>query len=282
MTSLYCINCNKYGHYSKKCEHGIISNGIIAIYIDKNININYKKFESFFTINYNKYLNGKNDIVNENDNIKFLLMQRKHSLGFGELIRGHYDHKDIKSINYIVKQMNIEEIELFKNKSFDELWNYYWNGGGISKDKHREEFNKAKFKFQFIMDNYNKDEFETSEFTFNEWGFPKGRREKNENDFKCAIREFKEETNIDNFLYIIRNNSIKENLIGTNQKKYIHNYYISFIDENINNPNNNEVGDLKLMTINECLTNIRPYHYEKINIVKSLFNILNDFINKND
>jgi 8-oxo-dGTP pyrophosphatase MutT (NUDIX family) len=30
-----------------------------------------------------------------------------------------------------------------------------------------------------------------------EWGFPKGKKNRNENDRECAIREFREETNIE-------------------------------------------------------------------------------------
>ena len=273
----YCLNCNMNTHNSKKCNFGIISNGIISI--NTNFNIDYDKFEKFFYDNLEKYIDNPIIKHNINDDVKFLLIQRKNSLGYGELVRGHYDHKNIDSINYLFKQMTEKEIEMIKTKTFEELWNYYWNGNGISNPKHLSEFNLSKKKFTYIINTYKNEDYRTSEYNFNEWGFPKGRRELYEDNFKCAIREFTEETNIKNINYILKKKSIQEKLIGTNGIKYIHNYFISFINKNeINNfENNSEIGDIKLMSINECLTFIRPYHTDKINIIKILYNMILDF-----
>lgn len=199
-TQLYCLNCNKYNHNSKKCNMGIISNGIVAIHT--SFPIDYEKFENFYNENLENYI--INPIIKypQDDRIKFLMVQRKHSLGFGELIRGHYDPKTIESINYILKQMTDEEIKLIKDKSFEELWNIYWSGNGISNPKHLTEFHLSKKKFEIIKMKYNHKDFVNSEYNFNEWGFPKGRRELYEDNFKCAIREFMEETDIKVINYI--------------------------------------------------------------------------------
>ena len=199
----YCLNCNKYFHNYKNCNHGIISNGIISFNIS-NYAIDFVKFEKFLKNNLEHYIKNKKEVINTNINesIKFLLVQRKHSLGFGELIRGHYDHKNIESINYIIKQMNINEIECIKNKKFNDLWNYYWGGNGIKNQKHLEEFKIAEKKFNYIKLTYETNTFVNSEYIFNEWGFPKGRRELYEENLECALREFKEETNIKNINYV--------------------------------------------------------------------------------
>ena len=278
----YCLNCNKYFHNYKNCNHGIISNGIISFNIT-NYTIDFIKFEKFLNNNLEYYIKNKKEIINTNINesIKFLLVQRNHSLGFGELIRGHYEHKKIESINYIIKQMNINEIESIKNKNFNDLWNYYWGGNGIKNQKHLEEFKIAEKKFNYLKITYKMDDLVNSEYTFNEWGFPKGRRELYEENLACALREFKEETNIQNINYVYIYKSIQENLIGTNNIKYIHNYFISNIDDNIENNSNNEIEEIKLLSLSECLQLLRPYHKDKINIVKILYNILNDFIKIN-
>ena len=276
-SQLYCLNCNRYNHNSKKCSFGVISNGVIVMH--SKVPINYDKFEIFFNQNIENYI--INPIMKHppNENIRFLMVQRKHSLGFGELVRGHYDPKAIDSINYILKQMTDEEINMIKDKTFDELWNIYWSGDGISNPKHISQFNSSKKKFEFIKNKYSAKDFVNSEYNFNEWGFPKGRRELYEDNLKCAIREFMEETDIRIINYINKKKSIQENLIGTNGIKYVHNYYVGFIeDANIHKPNNNEVGSVKLMTFNECLTYIRPYHLDKINIIKILYNMVNDFL----
>ena len=138
----YCINCNKYGHVQKKCELPTISNGIISIYINNFDEINKKKLDIYISENI-----GKIDIVNEinnikldeiNENIKILMIQRKHSLGYIEFIRGRYNEKKLNndnaycnnfypSINYLIEQMNEDEITNINTKNFDELWINLWN-----------------------------------------------------------------------------------------------------------------------------------------------------------
>ena len=121
-------------------------------------------------------------------------------------------------------------------------------------------------------------------FTFNEWGFPKGRREMYESDIVCAMREFEEETfyNEDDYFILDDTNYIKENLTGTDGNKYRHNYFIALLYENkIKNIENKEIGDIKFLNIDECLENIRPYHENKQIIIKKIHNLILNFLNEN-
>ena len=123
-------------------------------------------------------------------------------------------------------------------------------------------------------------------FNFNEWGFPKGRRESYESDLVCAIREFEEETNLEesNYTILEKCKSIRENLIGTNGVSYAHNYFLSIINNNgctstcTSDETNREIGQTSVLNILECLNKIRPYHKNKIRIIKHIYMVINDFL----
>ena len=78
---------------------------------------------------------------------------------------------------------------------FEELWTSLW---GETANTYRTDFENAERKYNdlgkenlFSLLDENKAQWEEPE-----WGFPKGRRSKNERDLTCAIREFNEETNL--------------------------------------------------------------------------------------
>ena len=98
--NLYCTNCNKKGHIYKSCLEPVISNGIIGIYIENLKKENIDDLENFLSINLNSFkykkLNNKSKI--SSNNIKFLMIQRKNSLGYLEFMRGRYDVNNNQNI----------------------------------------------------------------------------------------------------------------------------------------------------------------------------------------
>ena len=293
----YCINCGDRGHLFKNCPKSIISSGIISIYIDdfdmkdaskletiisNEIN-NYKLTvpKKYQISNYDNYENN-DKIDNINDKIKFLMIQRKNSLGYLELMRGKYNVNDTKSINNLLEQLTNDEISIINDNNFDVLWNNLWD---FNTDNHSKEYHVSKQKFEKLKRDYNHLINNNKPiFNFKEWGFPKGRRNQYETNEICAIREFEEETGLqdNNYTILDKCNFITENLIGTNGVNYSHNYYISILhkgyDKNIK-IDNKEVGDLKLYNINECLNAIRPYHINKRIIVEYIYNSIVKFYN---
>ena len=128
------------------------------------------------------------------------MVQRKHSLGFLEFIRGKYNVNNIETILFLIEQMTPEEINNIETHDFDYLWNNVWNDNNqnepVNKNiNHQKEYILSKQKFYDLKLN-NSDIFSqvTPKFSFNEWGFPKGRRDLYEPDMVCAMREFEEET----------------------------------------------------------------------------------------
>jgi hypothetical protein len=289
--NLYCTNCNKKGHIYKSCLEPVISNGIIGIYIENLKKENIDDLEKFISINLNnsykyKKINNNNSTNNTN-NVKFLMIQRKNSLGYLEFMRGRYDVNNNDNINYIFEQMTQNEIIDILTKEFDLLWNNLWDENNIKNKNHYKEYITSKQKFYELK--LNKIDFISNlkpKFLFNEWGFPKGRRELYESDIICAIREFEEETNIKENMYNLLEscNKIKENLIGTNGINYLHNYYLAILNsEKIKNidSKNREIGNIKVMSFNECIDTIRPYHTNKIKIIKLLNELINEYLENN-
>lgn len=283
----HCSNCNKMNHEYKDCKDPITSWGIILIdlsLIKDNDNIKHSNINLRNKL-YNICLQNKNDLEKISSyiqNIKFLLVQRRHSIGFMDFIRGKYKSDNIDQIISLFQYMHQNEINLIKTKSFDELWREIWNN-----DEHRitnlkKDYQIAFNKFEKLKNGedveLNLDFFIENIkplYNFLEWGFPKGRKDKTESPLECALREFREETNIntDNINIINEIEPIEENLIGTNGVPYRHIYFVAEIKNNINLElnNNNEIGNIGYFPYNTAQNLLREYHVEKKNILENIF-----------
>ena len=253
----YCTNCGKLGHNNKTCIEPITSCGIICINIKK---ISTQKFENFL---YNKFidiqdynyknLNSLNKIYKYKNDIKFLLIQRKHSLCYIEFIRGRYNEKKINNIKYLFSLMSKNEVTNIKNNEFQILWDNLWKKTAYNKN-FIKELNNSKIKFNYCKKNNLFDNLITI-YETPEWGFPKGRRNKYEKNLDCAIREFEEETNYKNYILYNRINYVEEIFKGTNNIDYKHVYYMAGSDddmiENINDTY--EIGNIGWYTYEETL-----------------------------
>ena len=293
--NFYCTNCNKKGHVYKNCLEPIISNGIIGIYINNFDIENFDNLEKYINLNLYQSLRIKKNtnfeykkLCNENSDIRFLMIQRKNSLGYLEFIRGRYDETNNQNINYIFEQMTENEIHDILNKDFDFLWNDLWDVNNIKNKNHYKEYMTSRQKFYELK--LNKSDIINNlkpKYLYNEWGFPKGRRELYESDIICAIREFEEETNIKENMYNLFEScsKIKENLVGTNGINYLHNYFLAILNtDKINNidSSNREIGNIKVMSYNECIENIRPYHVNKLKIINVLYELICLYLESNN
>ena len=281
-----CLNCGKVGHQLRLCDQAIISYGIICFNISKELNIDNKLIENFF---YNKFLDIEEYNYTNLDNIKYipyfydkikiLMIRRKFSLNYLEFVRGKYDLKDINQINKIFKLMSAEENIKIRNSNFDELWNELWKYTAKNKI-YQKEYNLSKIKFEELKKNnfFNLlDNDNLSSYDVPEWGFPKGRRNINETNLDCAVREFIEETTVDlNELHILeRLNCISEEYAGTNGVNYKHIYYMASSDNtakiNITDNYHEEIGDIEWCTIPDAINKLRPYYDKKIKIIHLIY-----------
>jgi 8-oxo-dGTP pyrophosphatase MutT (NUDIX family) len=306
----YCINCGKLGHYNKECAEPITSAGMILFKFDTNAIKYFLKKDinvKYFTEKFNKLENkkivltetknilesidtGRLDFLKEN--ISFLLIQRKQSLGYIEFIRGRYEPNDLELLIHLFHQMTMKEIKLIEaNKNnFDILWNNVWDIN--KKDIYiQTEYDLSKTKYELLYKNLILDELLNCKPLYYEaeWGFPKGRRNYRENNITCAKRELYEETNFRDGDYDILNGiyPLVEVMTGTNDKKYKHIYYIgvcdndkeAYIDDN-NFMQNYEIGDIGWYNYNECMKLLRDYHIEKRRILTITFSFIVGQISK--
>lgn len=310
----YCTNCNRKGHTFKTCKEPTISNGIIAIYIKdldrdyipllenyicKNLKIfannhnkkstspQYERFINNRVAHYQNPMESDTKITNSNinTNIQFLIVQRKKSLGYLEFMRGRYNIDNLTMLVRLLEQMTPDELDDIDKIDFDTLWNDLWDCNNIKNKNHHREYVTSKQKFYQLKLTHGDILKNTKPlFSFNEWGFPKGRREPYESDLVCAVREFEEETMFGESDYILleKCKSIRENLIGTNGVEYAHNYFLSLLNNTVcdSDKSNREICQSQILNVSECLNKIRPYHKNKIRIIKGVYTIINNFLNE--
>lgn len=285
-----CDNCGIIGHDYKHCSEPITSWGIILVKIFGEDSVeHFKKNKSANHIENSEgiHINDINDLELVSKSmglLRFLLVRRKHSLGFTEFIRGNYKKDNISGIIYLFQQMTPSEIKDISELSFDELWDNFWSGDVKKKKYNTKQYTDSKQNFECLK-NRTKVELPLDFYVKNvkpsyvspEWGFPKGRKTRGESDLECAIREFCEETCYEpSDIKIITNvKPIIENIIGTNGISYRHIYYLAEdVSSNIptiGDKNNNEIGDIGFFSYEETSHIFREYHIEKKNIAKNIF-----------
>lgn len=284
-----CNNCGKKGHNFHQCKLPITSYGIIA----------YR----------NNPASGQKE---------YLMICRKHTLGFMDFMRGKYSINNKYYIFNMIKQMTVKERTMLLNDDFDVLWKYAWNietnvkqpemDSESEKEKEkdtnvffsnpekissRDKFNSLREGVFIQKSKANTETQENMSFSLEslikeastqlyeepEWGFPKGRREINETDLDCALREFYEETgykdevlppglNARKHSQIIENVApFEETFMGSNYKTYRHRYYLMNMDYDYSqqwSPTiTNETSAICWMPFLQALNSIRQYNLEK-------------------
>jgi 8-oxo-dGTP pyrophosphatase MutT (NUDIX family) len=225
---------------------------------------------------------------------EYLMIRRRDTLGYIDFLRGKYLVQNKYYIMNMIKQMTQKEKNNLRTQSFDELWRTVWGDDSQTPESeigttdkrlaclYRNEKNNSKDKFETLkMGIYDGgrffslvtmlDECNNPEWIEPEWGFPKGRRNYKEKDYDCALREFCEETGVDervlkNFQNIF---PFEEIFLGSNYKSYKHKYYLTYIDysdslkQDIDGFQKSEVSKMEWKTLDNCLDSIRNYNLEK-------------------
>ena len=263
-----CNNCGKQGHLFHQCKLPITSYGIIL-------------FKS------------------SNQGLKYLMIRRKDSFGYIDLLRGKYIQHNVEQLQNIFNEMSVGEREKIRTNNFETLWKQMWGDIPQGSQYRSEEFASQK-KFDTLRNGIQlsfSDPKEmvsletlisnsTTTWKETEWEFPKGRRNFQEKDIDCAIREFEEETGFcKKDLTIIENVvPFEEIFIGSNHKSYKHKYFLAYMDMNKNvepealcNYQQSEVSKIEWKSLEECLESIRPYNLEKKQLIININKVLQEY-----
>jgi 8-oxo-dGTP pyrophosphatase MutT (NUDIX family) len=257
----FCNNCNRNNHVYNNCRAPITSIGVIAFRCGDS-------------------------------GPEYLMIRRRDSFGFVDFIRGKYSLHDEAYIQRIIDEMTVHEKANLMRLTFDQLWKLLWgdytrgsqykNEEMVSFEKYRQVLGGIRTKDgrvknlqQFIDDSKTR-------WNETEWGFPKGRRNYNEKDISCALRECLEETGYD----ITADNVIQniapyeEIFMGSDMKCYKQKYFLAMVDLEKKPKTAHdimEVGLMKWAPFDECIQMIRPYNLEKIGIIRKINNILSKY-----
>ena len=262
-----CNNCGKQGHSFHQCKLPITSYGIILC-------------------------------RPSNKGVQFLMIRRKDSFGYIDFIRGKYSPYNIEQLQHTINEMSVNEKKQIINEPFNKLWAMMW-GNTSSDNQFRSEESISVKKFELITNGVYinnvkytlRDLVEKSDtaWTETEWEFPKGRRNPQERDLDCGLREFEEETGYSQDSIAIIENILpfEEIFIGSNHKSYKHKYFLAYMSEyknqekddmiNLQNYQKSEVSKLEWKTFDECLKSIRPYNLEKKKIITNINNLLQQY-----
>ena len=259
---IMCANCGGLGHVYRTCNHPTISYGVICY----------------------KYCNGKP---------YYLMVQRKDSLSYVEFMRGKFDLENKTYLMKLFSFMTTDERTNICSNIFEDLWRDMWCKNEDNGKHFNKEYTDAIEKFTKLKRGYyvkSQDEqltFVNLEYLVNntsplfsdtEWGFPKGRRNVNENDINCALREFREETGMNpgtlRLYYEMK--PLEEVFSGTNKKRYKHVYYVAQENQEseLGSPMCREIKDVKWFTYEEAQNNIRNINIERKELLKRLHQMI--------
>lgn len=263
MNDNYCNNCGKQGHLYHQCKIPITSIGIIV-----------------FRIHENKQ--------------QYLMIRRKDTLGYIDFMRGKYSIYNKDYIMNMLKQMTEDEKNKLVTEDFDSLWNGIWGNEVISNQyKSEEAVSREKFNAlssgimvkntYYTLATMVEDSKEFSNWQEPEWGFPKGRRNYQEKDYECALREFAEETgfNIKHLKHVQNLFPFEEIFTGSNYKSYKHKYFLTYINTqhtlDMDNYEPSEVSKMEWKNYEECIECIRPYNLEKKRMITNIHTMLKTY-----
>lgn len=213
--------------------------------------------------------------------IDYLLIQRRNSIGFIEMIRCKFKPGDIAYMKEQLEGTTMKERTMLQTFSFYDLWKEIW-GKDCENKQYRNDYYQAKERFENLRDGYTLDGafiqldtlIQTTPCLWEtpEWGFPKGRRNPHETDQECAIREFCEETHLsrDQLCLLTNVKPIRESFTGNNHIRYEHVYFLAWISKKsdfhidlTDQTQVQEIGDIGWFPYKDAFSHIRDTTPEK-------------------
>ena len=291
LSRIKCHNCHCEGHAHRDCPEPITSYGIIALRTKpcmtglKRLWVPPSCNECFNKVD--KCIMAKRRTLNSANGPFVLIVQRKESMAYTDLIRGNYDLEENPLIlKILVSELTCRERFRLLRKNFTELWNtmashiYFRRQIDETNTQPPKDFQRAYDKFQ-----ENREQIvlllgdlkQVNHYPCPEFGFPKGRAEANETPLQCAIREFCEECGYERrHVKILGRSQLIEEFTGTNGVAYRHVYFLAEVSSyngepvyDLNNPHQaGEISNIGWFNVEQCLRLFRHYDIKKKEIMQ--------------
>lgn len=308
--NLFCINCGKTNHKYSGCNDPITSYGLICYYNNNNIILIRRKY----TLSFIDFLMGKYNI----DDITYITILFSRMTRYEiELILKYMDFKKLRDIvelngntkyfrteyeNSNIKFTYIYNMRIIENVIYiiDKIFNEEFKKIILNSKNYNNILNNKIFDINICnntLTNIKKIVTHNKIYEEPEWEIPKGKRKGRENNLATALREFIEETNLQNIEIFKNVIPLDEEIKALNNNKYKFVYYLSKIkdkpdninfedDENIilNIDENNkeltrEIGGIGLININNIEKYLRYYQIEKKKVIYKSYQIFNNYDN---
>lgn len=284
-----CSNCGSSGHTFRICVEPVSSYGVLVF--------RWVSRSDIWTQSSEFCKDNGSPIGLMNCVPQILMIQRKDSLGFMDIMRGKYKVNEPDYIKKQLRGMTINERQKLLEDEFESIWQDLWGSDMESSQRYKNDRLQSKQKLLELREGielptgerYTLADLlrqEPSLYQTPEWGFPKGRRDPYESDLTCAYRELAEETSIvEDELWKATNIApFIEQFYGSNNIHYRHSYYLAqYVGQRtiafnaLNSEMTREIGNLQWMNLDEALVLLRPENVEKRGILVQLANLLRNF-----
>ena len=289
ITTGYCSNCAGSGHTFRQCIEPVSSYGVLVFrWVGRN---------NTWTPSSELCKNNRSPLGLVNIVPEVLMIQRKDSLGFMDIMRGKYKVNEPEYIKKQLRGMTLGERERLLKDDFDAIWHDLWGSDMEMSQRYthdrvtsKQKLNELRSGVEIATGIYTLADLLRQEPNYHqtpEWGFPKGRRDHYETDMQCAYRELEEETSIheDELWKATNICPFIEQFYGSNDIHYRHSYYIAQYVGNrtvsfniLNSEMTREVGNISWKRLDEALFLLRPENIEKRGILIQLAGLLRNFV----
>lgn len=273
-----CIKCGTEGHTNRSCKGPVTSFGLIVFTQGRQDFLKGRMYP-FHRVPCKTHdkISIPNQIPSSVEEVLFLLVERKDTVGFLNIVQGSYPDLEpykSKKLNKYIYELTCEERQKLVKYSFEDLWKI------AGSDK--RDLVKAKAKFDILkVEELLK--IHACSHQEADYLMPKGRLKFGETTRQCAIREFSEETGYTKSdVEMLNLDPYEEQFTGTDGKSYKNVFFVARLRYGAtvsvklgDDPNQTkEVRNVGWFNVNECSTLIRDYHQDKKNIIVQVYSLL--------
>lgn len=205
--------------------------------------------------------------------LNVLLIERKITNALHDILCGRYSIENEpscrKQLITLLSELTCEERwHLLRSNTYNEVCeeiNYYPRIAGAYKQKLSNCFAQNREKLCSILASLFP---YFTHYPSREFGFPKGRRHKQESKVLCALREFCEETGYgpEDVRLLNTRHTLKEDFIGSDGKRYQHIYYIAIITTPLKDITTDQAFEVRRVgwySIDDAYALLQARHYDK-------------------